>query len=111
VVARAVQSFSLPLDALQTLRADIAVLHDSAMHGTVADAQLQGLDPHRRALVIIERDRYAWTFDGDLTPDELLQSTADKVQVLDPQVAGVYSLAADCSCRSLVATNLPQPHI
>ena len=87
-VARAVQSFALPLDALQALRVDVAVLHDSALHGTVADAQLQGLDPHRRALVIVERDRYAWTFDGDLSPDELLQSTADKVQVLNPHVGG-----------------------
>ncbi len=48
-VAHAVQSFALPLATLQGLRADVAVLHDSAMHGTVADAHLQGLDPHRRA--------------------------------------------------------------
>ncbi|MHB0955351.1 MAG: AmmeMemoRadiSam system radical SAM enzyme [Pirellulaceae bacterium] len=108
-VARSVQSFSLSNDALQALQADVAVLYDSAMHGTVADAQLKGLDPHRRALLIIERDRYAWTYDRDLSPEALLRSTAEKVQVLAPATAGVYSLAADCTCRSLTVTNVPHP--
>ena len=52
----------------EELHADVAVLHDSAVHGTVADADLQGLDPQRRAVVILERGRYAWTFDPDRTP-------------------------------------------
>ncbi len=59
--------------------------------------------------MIVDRDRYAWTFDGGLTPDELLTSTTDRVQVLNPHVAGVYSLAADSSCRSMTVTNLPHP--
>ena len=47
--AHALQSLQLPPDALGELHADVAILYDSAMHGTVADADLRGLDPQRRA--------------------------------------------------------------
>ena len=107
--AQAIQSLQLPPDALGELHADVAVLYDSAMHGTVADADLQGVDPQRRAVVILERGRYAWAFDSDKTPDELLAAAAERVQVMNPQMASVVSLAVDSTCRSLAVSSLPRP--
>ena len=78
MIVRAIRAHSLPVNALPTMRVDVAVLHDCAMHGTVADPQLAGIDPERRAVLITERDRYAWTFDDHQTVEELLQSTADR---------------------------------
>jgi AmmeMemoRadiSam system protein B len=60
-------------------------------------------------VLILERGRYAWTFDHDRTPAELLASAADRVQVLNAQIAGVLSLAVDSNCRSFTASNLPHP--
>jgi len=107
--AQAIKSLQLPPDALGELYADVAVLYDSAMHGSVADADLQGFDPQRRAVVVLERGRYAWTFDRDKTPDELLATTADRVQVMNPQLATVVSLMVDSTCRSLAVSSLPRP--
>ena len=107
--AQAVKSLQLPPDALGGLHADVAILYGSAVHGTVADADLRGLDPQRRAVVVLERGRYAWTFDPDRTPAELLASATDRVQVLNSQIAGVLSLAVDSSCRSFTVSNLPHP--
>jgi AmmeMemoRadiSam system radical SAM enzyme/AmmeMemoRadiSam system protein B/AmmeMemoRadiSam system protein A len=107
--AQAIRSLQLPPDALNELRADVAVLYDSALHGTVADTDLAGIDPQRRALVILERGRYAWVLDQDQTPAELLATAADRVQVMNPQIASVVSLAVDSSCRALTVSSLPRP--
>ncbi|NLX56679.1 MAG: AmmeMemoRadiSam system radical SAM enzyme [Planctomycetaceae bacterium] len=107
--AQAIKSMQLPTDALDEIHAEVAVLYDSAMHGSVSDADLQGLDPQRRALVVLERGRYGWTFDRDRTPRELLDATAERVQVLNPRTANVLSLSADSSCRSMAVSSLPHP--
>ena len=108
-IARGIQAHAISAQVLQSMRVDVAILHDCAMHGTVADPQLEGVDPQRAALLIAERDRYAWSFDDGLTVDDLLQSTANILQLHNATVAGLYSLAADCSCRSFSVSNLPQP--
>ena len=59
--------------------------------------------------MILERGRYAWAFDLDKTPDELLAAAAERVQVMNPQQASVVSLIADSTCRSLAVSNLPRP--
>lgn len=107
--AQAIRSLQLPPDALNELRADVAVLYDSALHGTVADTDLAGVDPQRRAVVILERGRFAWTFDVEKTPAELLATAADRVQVMNPQIASVVSLAVDSSGHALTVSSLPRP--
>ena len=109
VIVRAIRAHALPVNALPSMQVDVAVLHDCAMHGTVAAPQLDGIDPDRRAVLITERDRYAWTFDNHQSVDQLVQSTAAQLQLLNAPAAGIYSLASDCSCRSFSMTNLPHP--
>lgn len=109
VIVRAIRTHSLPVNALPSMQVDVAVLHDCAMHGTVASPQLAGIDTKRRAVLITERDRYAWTFDGHQPADQLVQSTAAHLQLLNAPAAGIYSLAADCSSHAFSMTNLPHP--
>jgi hypothetical protein len=100
---------SQQLDAglLSRLTTDVAILYDSAMHGTVGDPDLRGFDPQRRALLVIEHGRYAWTLDASKTAEELLEATAHKAEVLSPHGAGVFSLAADTSRPVFTGTNVP----
>ncbi|MCU0959785.1 MAG: AmmeMemoRadiSam system radical SAM enzyme [Pirellulaceae bacterium] len=108
-LAGALQQLRLTPHELATMRADICALYDSALHGTVADAQLDGLDPRRRALVIVDQGRYAWTYDPACSPQELLAQTAQRLRVMNAEVASVLSLAVDTTARTSIVTSLPRP--
>ena len=107
--ARWISSVQIPREDVSPLRCNVAVLYDSALHGTVARPDLRGVDPRRRALVVAEHGRYAWTYAPDNTPEQLLETAARKSQVFDPQVAGVFSFAVDASVDSFLVTNIPRP--
>ncbi|MBM4094232.1 MAG: AmmeMemoRadiSam system radical SAM enzyme, partial [Planctomycetes bacterium] len=108
LVAARVRAREWPGVAPDQLRASVAVLHDSALHGTVADPDLSGFDPSRRALVVTDRGRNAWVYDPAKSASALLDDAVRAALVLDPQVAGVFSLAADTSCRSFSVSNVPR---
>ena len=71
----------------------LAIAYDAAMLGTVAKPSLDGLNVEHRGLLISERNRSAWLYDRETSPEELLQQTAELCQVADPAFAQVFSLA------------------
>jgi AmmeMemoRadiSam system radical SAM enzyme/AmmeMemoRadiSam system protein B/AmmeMemoRadiSam system protein A len=85
----------------------LTMLADSAMHGTVADADLRGVDPAKRALLVSENNKTGWVFDPGLSPDKLLEAAAREAHVTNPEAAGVYSLAALSNESSVTVTSVP----
>ena len=96
-------------DSLGELNLDLAVLYDPAMHGTVAQPDLVGFDPHRRAMVVMDDDRSAVVFDPDQSPQQLLERAAREAQVRIPENATVISMDAASTQLPVVIAAIPRP--
>ncbi len=92
------------------MRVGLTVLYDPAMHGTAADADLAGLDPGRRALLVAEQNRNAWVFDPGRSAAELLQIAAQAAHTGGSATAAVYSLAAQSTQQAVSVYNVPRAH-
>ncbi len=86
----------------------ITLLSDPAMHGHVAEPDLRGIDPSRRALMILEGQKSAWVFDPAKTPDELLAIAKEHVNVFQSSNASVFSFAAQSTDASIAVSNAPR---
>ncbi len=77
------------------VRVGLSVLTDPALHGTVADPDLRGIDPARRALLLIERtEEFLGVSTRMRDPGGLCwRPCVDEVRPLNPAVAGLFSLA------------------
>lgn len=100
---------AVPRAYLDSARAHVAILHDSAAHGTVADPDLQGLDTTARALAAAQHGRYAWRYAPNETPEQLLHDVKSNVQVFDPQSAPLFSFAVDSNVTSFSVSSVPRP--
>jgi len=87
----------------------LTVVYDPAMHGTVAEPDLRGLDPQRRALLVIDNTKSAWTFDPERSPEELLRETVERARVSMPETAAIYSMAASSTDTPVSLVNVPRP--
>jgi AmmeMemoRadiSam system radical SAM enzyme/AmmeMemoRadiSam system protein B/AmmeMemoRadiSam system protein A len=94
--------------ALPTLQLHLAVLSDIAMHGTLADPDLRGIQS-ARAVVVIERNKTAAVYDRDSSPQELLDRAATLAQVSGRETASVFSLSAISTLDRFTVTHLPKP--
>ncbi|HUY35144.1 MAG TPA: AmmeMemoRadiSam system radical SAM enzyme [Pirellulales bacterium] len=88
---------------------DLLVLFDPAAHGAVQGADLAGFDPARRALLVVEGGKSAITFAPGLQPESILRKTSKAAQVLVPETAAVFSLAAVCTAQRLATSHAPRP--
>lgn len=88
---------------------DIALAYDPAMHGTVRDASLGGIDPTTRAVMVSERQKTAWVFDQSKSPDELVAAAALACQVNEPAYAQLFSFAFQSTRTELTHAAIPKP--
>lgn len=87
----------------------LLVLCDPAMHGTVAEPDLRGLDTRRRAVAVVEGNKSAIVWRQDAEPDALVAEAARLACVSVPESAAVYSFATAANGPSLAVANLPRP--
>ncbi len=87
----------------------VSLLYDPAMHGTVDEPDLAGIDPQQRALMVIEGSKTAWVFEPEKTPQELLAAAAQQANVLTPAAASVFSFAVQSTETALSVSNAPRP--
>jgi AmmeMemoRadiSam system protein B/AmmeMemoRadiSam system protein A len=107
--ARAAASQGTDVGKLTGIHLDLTVLWDPAMHGTVMDPDLEGVDPARRAVLVLEGPRSAWVFDPKLPLGGLLTQASREAQVSNPATALVLSLAAESTAASAVMAEVPRP--
>ncbi|WP_254509919.1 AmmeMemoRadiSam system radical SAM enzyme [Anatilimnocola floriformis] len=89
--------------------AELTVLTDVALHGTIDDPDLRGIDPARRALIAIQRQRTAVAFDSQATAESLLQRAIEAARIDPEEPASIFSLAAASTAQSTTWAQFPQP--
>jgi AmmeMemoRadiSam system radical SAM enzyme/AmmeMemoRadiSam system protein B/AmmeMemoRadiSam system protein A len=80
-------------EALASLEVALVLLHDPALHGSVANPHLVGCSPNR-AVLVLERNKSALLLDPGRPLEDLLAEGARQACVRDPSSAAVFSLAA-----------------
>jgi AmmeMemoRadiSam system protein B/AmmeMemoRadiSam system protein A len=94
---------------LATLPIGLMLLHDPAMHGTVADPLFAGLDTKHRALLVLERNKSALVYDPDRSADELLAEAASQAKVSQPGSASIFSLDVLTNVSTACVATVPKP--
>lgn len=95
--------------ALQETQLDVTILTDPVMHGSVSDSDLRGLDTQHRACLVKEGDKSAWNYQPALSATELVNKSLQTIEISDPQVAQVFSLAVQSSHSEVAVSNFPRP--
>jgi AmmeMemoRadiSam system protein B/AmmeMemoRadiSam system radical SAM enzyme/AmmeMemoRadiSam system protein A len=95
-------------EQLSACEIGLVVLHDPAMHGSVADPHLEGC-PEGRALLVLERGKSALVYDPARPAAELLAEAARQARVTHPAAASVVSLAALTGAPRVSVSTAPRP--
>jgi AmmeMemoRadiSam system protein B/AmmeMemoRadiSam system protein A len=106
--AQALTAQGATADNLDSLEIGLAILTDPAMHGTVADPHLGGIDPRARALLVMERAKAGMVFDPTATPGNLLVEAARQARVRTPAAASVLSLATLATVQPVALSTAPR---
>jgi AmmeMemoRadiSam system protein B/AmmeMemoRadiSam system protein A len=107
--AKALATHGIDLGAIAELQVDLTILWDPAMHGTVMEPDLDGMDPARRAVLVLEGARSAWLYDPQKSARELVSAATREARVRSLASALVLSLATVSTEASLVVVEVPRP--
>jgi AmmeMemoRadiSam system protein A len=88
--------------SLLDARIDLTVSWDAAMHGTLLQPELDGIEPVRRAVLVADASQSACVFDPALSAKDLLTAAADAAGVCDPGAAWLFSLRTESTERRTV---------
>jgi AmmeMemoRadiSam system protein B len=94
---------------LRSSRAELTILTDIAMHGTVSEPDLRGIDPENRAVAVIQRQRTAVAFDRQASPGQLVDVAIEAAQIDSTEPASIFSAAATSSAERTTWAQFPQP--
>ena len=107
--AKALATHGIALGALAGLQVDLTILWDPAMHGTVMEPDLDGIDPAGRAVLVLEGAKWAWIYDPQKSARELVSTAAREARVRSLGAASVLSLATVSTEASLLVVEVPRP--
>jgi len=96
---------------LASARVGLTVFWDPAMHGTVAEPELEGFEPKHRSLLVADQGKWCGVFDPEKKPLELVEDALARVRFREPEGAAVCSLAVASTEPKVAVTNVtpPQP--
>ena len=106
-IATSLTSGRLRLPAGQVQLA-ISLLTDPAMHGTVAEPDLRGIDPQQRAVLVMEGGKSTWIFDPQKSAEELFETVREEIGVFNPDAASVLSFAVQTTQPRITVSNAPR---
>ena len=94
---------------VESLTCGVSVFWDPAMHGSIRDPDLSGIDPRRRAVVVADRSRWVAAYDPSRPATELLDAGTKRLGLTEPALGSVYSVAVASTQPRLLASNTPVP--
>ena len=97
-------------EAMANAKVNLSVLWDPAMHGTTEQPDLSGVDPSRRAMVVLGRSGWAAVYDASQSAEATATEAAELAQVPKGTMGNLLSMAiASSGDRRVVATNVVSP--
>lgn len=94
---------------VEQIRVGLTIMWDPAMHGSTGQPELEGLDPARRAVVVLDRGRWAVVFDPGKTPEELVEAARGKLRLAAGAQAAVCSMETASTESRIELSNVPPP--
>jgi AmmeMemoRadiSam system protein B len=88
---------------------ELCVLTTAAMHGSVVEPDLRGIDPQFRALLVLDRGRAALVYHGEQSPELSLDWASQALGGKLPAAKQVFSLVASSTLPTWQTVNTPQP--
>jgi AmmeMemoRadiSam system radical SAM enzyme/AmmeMemoRadiSam system protein B/AmmeMemoRadiSam system protein A len=107
--AQQLASQNVTPEALGQIQVGLALLHDPVLHGTVAVPHLEGLEPHHRAVLVLERNKAGLFYDPERTAEDLLAEAAGLARVAQPEKAALYSLDVLTNAVPVRVSTAPRP--
>jgi AmmeMemoRadiSam system radical SAM enzyme/AmmeMemoRadiSam system protein B/AmmeMemoRadiSam system protein A len=89
--AQVLAGLQVTMEQLQSLRVDVTIFDDVAMHGTVAQADLRGIDQQSRAVLVNERNHLGVVYNRELDTFDAYEQAKELAGVLVRESAMVYS--------------------
>jgi AmmeMemoRadiSam system radical SAM enzyme/AmmeMemoRadiSam system protein B/AmmeMemoRadiSam system protein A len=90
-------------------RVELCILATAAMHGSVVEPDLRGIDPQRRALLVLDRGRAALVHHPEQSPELSLDWASQSLGGKLPAAKQVFSLVASSTLPTWRTVNAPQP--
>ncbi|HZN35614.1 MAG TPA: AmmeMemoRadiSam system radical SAM enzyme [Pirellulaceae bacterium] len=93
---------------LRPSRVALTILHQPALHGTLAEPDWDGFDPRRHLLFVQERQRSAGVFDPAQSAEHLAAAAARAAGVTSPAAAQLFALECTSSLARVQFSQVPR---
>ncbi len=87
----------------------LSVFWDPAMHGSLGNPDLAGIDPRRRAVVVMDQSRWVLAYDPSQSPQALLATCLERIALSHDAQGLVCSMEVASNRSRVLASNVPVP--
>ena len=98
----------VPAEIVESLQLDLLVIDDPAMHGSLEDLNLAGIE-QGRAMVVMQGEQTSWSCNSSLSARQLVAEASEKAAIPDPATWQVLSFRSLSTCPAYNISNLTQP--
>ena len=106
--ASALQARRISPDALRTVSVGLTVLWDPAMHGTLAEPSLDGIQPRHRAVLAVDQGKWSLAYHAKESPEKSLARAAENGRFVAPDQVSVFTLEVSSTENQVTVSNVPQ---
>ncbi len=106
--AGALQARRISQDSLQMISVGLTVLWDPAMHGTLSEPSLSGVQPRQRAVLAIDQGKWSLAYHTKESPDVSLAKAAENGRFIAPDRVAVFTLEVSSTEKQVTVSNVPQ---
>lgn len=106
--AGAIQARRVTPDALRKVAVGLTVLWDPAMHGTLAEPSLGGVQPRHRAVLASDQGKWSLVYHSKESPEKSLAKAAENGRFTTPERVAVYTLEVSSTEKQVTISNVPQ---
>lgn len=106
--ASALQARRISPDALRTVSVGLTVLWDPAMHGTLAEPSLAGVQPRHRAVLAVDQGKWSLAYHAKESPEKSLATAAENGRFVATDQVSVFTLEVSSTENQVTVSNVPQ---